>query len=293
VELGKPLRAASEGPIRGELWFTELHTPGAGFSLRVRRTLHSERTPFQEIALVETEDFGRVLILDGTIQLTELDEFIYHEMLVHVPMCAHPRPRRVLVIGGGDGGCVREALRHPGVEEVVLVEIDRAVLDCCRKYLPGVAGRLDDPRVEVRIEDGVKFLRRHRGAFDVIIVDSTDPVGMAGPLTREPFFRAAREALAPRGLYAAQSQGPVFEGGQMRRVARAARRVFRSASFYLAATPTYPGGLWSFLLAARGGRPPAARPPRRLPARERTRYYSPAVHRAAFALPPFVEEFVR
>ena len=129
--------------------------------MKVLRTLYSAKSAFQDITLVETEDFGRVLLLDGVIQTTERDEFIYHEMLAHVPMCAHPAPRNVLVIGGGDGGCVREALRHETVARVTLVEIDGMVVDCCREFLPSIAGKLDDPRVEIRIEDGVKFIEGH------------------------------------------------------------------------------------------------------------------------------------
>ena len=199
-------------PGKPATWFTEYHGPGTGITMKVLRTLYSAKSAFQEITLVETEDFGRVLLLDGVIQTTERDEFIYHEMLVHVPMCAHAEPKNVLVIGGGDGGCVREALRHETVARVTLVEIDGMVVDCCREFLPGIAGKLDDPRVEIRIEDGVKFIEGREKAFDVILVDSTDPVAMASPLTKTSFFRAAKRALAPGGLYAAQTQGPRVRG---------------------------------------------------------------------------------
>ncbi len=276
------------------MWFTEYHSPSTGITFRMKRTLFAGQSPFQRVAVVETEDFGRMLILDGTVQTTEKDEFVYHEMLVHVPLCAHPRPRRVLVVGGGDGGCLREVLRHPGVEEATLCEIDGMVVDCCLRFMPGVsAGAFDDPRARVRIEDGVKLVRRSRRAFDVIIVDSTDPVAMSSPLTRLSFFRAAREALAPGGLYAAQSQGPLFEARGMRRIAGAIRKAFPRVDFYLAGVPTYPGGVWSFALAAAGGKTPAARPPRPLPPGVETRYYSAEVHRAAFALPPYVREIIR
>jgi len=292
VELKKKTSASPAVLHQGEFWFTELHAPGTGITFRVRRVLHWARTPFQELALVETEDMGRALFLDGTVQFTERDEFFYHEMLVHVPLCIHPRPRRVLIVGGGDGGCVREALRHPEVEEVTLVEIDGEVVDACRKHIPSVSSKLDDPRVRVLIEDGVAFLKRNRGTFDVIIVDSTDPVGMASPLTQAPFFRTAREALTPQGLYVAQSQGPIFDGREIGRIARAARKVFRHARHFMAPTPTYPGGLWTYLLAARGPKDPAGLRPRPLPRGERTRYYSAEVHRAAFVLPPFVRDFL-
>ncbi|MEK6711134.1 MAG: polyamine aminopropyltransferase [Nitrospinota bacterium] len=291
--LKKPPSSSLEALHQGEFWFTELHAPGTGITFRVRRVLHWARTPFQELALVETEDMGRALFLDGTVQFTERDEFIYHEMLVHVPLCIHPRPRRVLIVGGGDGGCVREALLHPQVEEVTLVEIDGEVVEACRRHIPSVSSRLGDPRVRLLIQDGVKFMKENRGAFDVIIVDSTDPVGMASPLTQAPFFRTAQEALTPQGLYVAQSQGPLFDGREIARIARAARKVFRHAAHFLAPTPTYPGGLWSFLLATRGPKNPAALEPRPMPRGAKTRYYSTGVHKAAFVLPPFVQDFVR
>lgn len=283
----------SRPPDKGAFWFTEYHGPGTGLALKVRRTLFSARSAFQEIALVETEDFGRALVLDGAVQTTERDEFVYHEMLVHVPMCAHPGPRSVAVIGGGDGGCVREALRHETVERVTLVEIDAMVVNCCREFLPGIAGKLDDPRVEVRIEDGVKFIERRRGAFDVVLVDSTDPVAMAGPLTRTSFLRAAKRALAPRGLYAAQTQGPIFEARRMRSICKRVGKAFPGASFYLAGVPTYPGGVWSFALASKSGKKMSRVKPRTPGPRGKTHYYSPAVHEAAFTHPPYVEEILR
>ncbi|MBI3126805.1 MAG: polyamine aminopropyltransferase [Candidatus Tectomicrobia bacterium] len=286
--------SASLGVLhQGEFWFTELHAPGTGITFRVKRVLHWARTPFQELALVETEDMGRALFLDGTVQFTERDEFFYHEMLVHVPLSIHPRPRRVLIVGGGDGGCVREALLHPGVAEVTLVEIDGEVVEACREHIPSVSSKLGDPRVRVLIQDGVKFMKDNRGSFDVIIVDSTDPVGMASPLTQAPFFRTAMNALTSEGLYVAQSQGPVFDGKEIGRIARAARKVFRHAAHFMGPTPTYPGGHWTYLIGARGAKHPAGLKPRPLPRGTKTRYYSPEIHTAAFVLPPFVRDFIR
>ena len=292
MELTKAPFMPERPPEKPATWFTEYHGPGTGITMKVLRTLYSAKSAFQDITLVETEDFGRVLLLDGVIQTTERDEFIYHEMLVHVPMCSHPAPRNVLVIGGGDGGCVREALRHETVARVTLVEIDGMVVDCCREFLPGIAGKLDDPRVEIRIEDGVKFIEGREKAFDVILVDSTDPVAMASPLTKTSFFRAAKRALKPGGLYAAQTQGPVFEGHMMGRITRRIRRVFPGASTYLANVPTYPGGIWSFALAPKSGKADARAKPRALPLDEKTHYYSPEVHAAAFTHPPYVAEIL-
>lgn len=280
-------------PPDGARWFTEYQSPGCGLTLRVTDTLFSGKSDFQDIQIFNTEDYGRALVLDGAIQTTERDEFVYHEMIVHVPLCLHPKPKRVLIVGGGDGGCVREALRHPEVERVTLVEIDGMVVDLCRKYLPKISGKLGDPRVQVRIEDGVKFVRAHKNAFDVIIGDSTDPVNMASPLTRAPFFRAAKAALRPGGLYCCQSQGPLFEARGMRRVARTIRKVFPGAAHYLANVPTYPGGVWSFAVASRSGKRPGGMKPRPLPKGVKTRYYTAELHRAAFALPRYVQELLK
>lgn len=283
-----------ENPPAGRTWFTEYHSPQAGITFEVGRTLFDAKSDFQRVTIIETADYGRMLILDGAIQTTERDEFVYHEMLVHVPLCTHPQPRRVLIVGGGDGGCLREALRHPSVEEAVLCEIDGMVVEACRKHIPSIpGGALDDPRATVLIEDGVKYVKKNKRAFDVILVDSTDPVNMASPLTRESFFRAAREALRPGGIYAAQSQGPIFEGKGMRRISRTIRKVFPKVDYYLAGVPTYPGGVWAFALAAKDGTAPAKRKFRALPKSLEMRYYSADVHRAAFALPPFVQEILR
>ncbi|MBT3351736.1 MAG: polyamine aminopropyltransferase [Nitrospinaceae bacterium] len=274
------------------MWFTEYQSPGCGLTLRVKRSLFSGKSDFQDIQIFDTEDYGRMLVLDGAIQTTERDEFVYHEMIVHTPLCTHPNPKRVLIVGGGDGGCVREVLRHPEVEQVTLVEIDGMVVDLCREYLPKISGKLGDPRVEVRIEDGVKFVRNHKKAFDVIIVDSTDPVNMASPLTRVPFFRAAKEALRLGGLYCCQSQGPLFEARGMRRVARTIRKVFPDAAHYWAHVPTYPGGVWCFAIASKSGKRPERVEPRPLPKGVETRYYTSELHQAAFALPQYVQELL-
>src|SRR5690625_3349175 len=158
-----------------ELWFTEKQTPAVGLTCKIERTLVEERTPFQHLAILETEQFGRMLVLDGMVQTTELDEFVYHEMLAHVALSTHPRPERVAIIGGGDGGTVREVLRHPSVKEAVLVEIDGRVVEACREHLPSISGALDDPRVRVVVADGVRHVRDAKGEYDVILIDSTEP----------------------------------------------------------------------------------------------------------------------
>ncbi len=273
-----------------ELWFTERQTPDLSISLRVTRTLARETTPYQELLVVETPAFGRLLSLGGTIQLTERDEFFYHEMLAHVPLSAHPNPRRVLVIGGGDGGTVREVLRHEGVEHVDLVEIDEAVVRAARAFFPGVACGLDDPRVAVHYEDGMAFVARARGqSYDVVLVDSTDPVGPAVGLFRSPFYRSIANALGEGGIVAAQSESPLLHGELITSLAEQMRAAFASVSLYLCPMPTYPSGLWSFLAGSQTRPPSEPRPDAQLAG---TRYYTPAIHRGAFDLPPYAASLV-
>ncbi|HEX6971883.1 MAG TPA: polyamine aminopropyltransferase [Limnochordia bacterium] len=271
-----------------ELWFTEKQTPTMTLGLKVRRTVHEERTAYQHLAIVDTEGFGRVLVLDGAIQLTERHEFSYHEMIAHVPLCAHPEPRCVAVIGGGDGGAVREILKHPSVERVVHVEIDPAVVDAARRFLPEVSAALADPRVEFRFEDGLKHIAACRESYDVIVIDSTDPVGPAAGLFREEFYMDVAKALRPGGLAVAQTESPYVNADLIRAVWKRMRPHFSSTRLYLAAVPMYPTGLWSFTVGSLGPDPAI---PHHAP-QGPVRYYTPEVHRAAFVLPPFVAELL-
>lgn len=277
-----------------EFWFTEVHTPNFGIKVRVRQTLEVKRTTYQDLAVLDTVDFGRMLVLDGLIQTTEADEFIYHEMIAHVPMFAHPRPERVLVIGGGDGGVVREVLRHKAVEAVDHVEIDQAVTEACRRWLPTISEALDDPRVKQHFTDGVEFVRlaaeEKGGSYDVIIVDSTDPLGPAVGLFGPVFYDNARKALRPGGILNVQSESPWFMRPAMLRSFCGIRRSFPLARLYTAHVPTYSTYTWSFTLGSDVGDPATAKVPDPLPFD--TKYYTPAVHRAAFVLPAFLERLL-
>jgi len=278
-------------------WFAEPPIRGWQQRFQVRERLFVGDSPYQHVEVLDTVPFGRMLTLDGAAQTTEADEHVYHEMLVHVPLFQHPTPRRVLIIGGGDGGTLRRVLQHP-VALAVNVEIDELVVRAAREHLPGIsAGAFDDPRAQVIIGDGAHFLQETELRFDVILVDSTDPVGAAKALFSADFFRSARRALAPGGLYAMQSGSPLLQSAELAEVARALASVFPSVRTYLASIPAYPGVLWSFTLAARDGAlelPPQAELERRLAASGiQTGYYTPEVHRAAFALPAFVAALVR
>ncbi len=266
-----------------EFWFTERQTEDLGLSLRIRESLLVEQTPFQRLAVLDTYLYGRMLVLDGAVQTTERDEHIYHEMITHVPLMTHPGAREVLVIGGGDGGTVREIVKHPDVQRVRLVEIDDRVVAAARRFFPRLSQALDDPRAEVIIGDGAEHVRTVRNAYDVIIVDSTDPVGPAVKLFETDFYRAVHDALTPDGLFVAQSKSPYLDRDLIRTVLDSVRSLFPIALLYTAAIPTYPSGFWSFALGSKRHHPLAFDEGRA--EKLETRYYSPEIHRAAFVLP--------
>lgn len=272
-----------------EVWFTEKQTRDLSLGLRVTKTIAWEKTPYQELAVLETAQYGRMLVLDGAVQTTIADEFIYHEMIAHVPLFAHPDPRRVCIIGGGDGGALREVLRHSRVEEATLVEIDERVLAAARTHLPEISRALDDARAKVIVGDGIAHVHDNPNRYDVIIVDSTDPVGAAEGLFTEAFYRDVYRALADDGIVVAQSESPIVNSDLVARTFGRIQKSFPITKLYLAPIPTYPGGLWSFTAGSKKYDPAGLGVEKPL---FRTRYYTPAVHQAAFALPPFISESI-
>jgi len=272
-----------------ELWYTERQTAGVALSCKVARTLHSEQTPFQKLDVIETTEFGRMLVLDGMVQTTEADEFVYHEMIAHIALQTHPHPRRVAVIGGGDGGAVREVLKYRSVESVKLVEIDQRVVEASRTYLPTLSSGLSDPRVECLYVDGIQHIRQNKDAYDVILVDSTEPVGPAVGLFSQEFYKDCFESLTDGGILVAQTESPFFNRDVLGRAFRAIASVFPVSRLYLASVPTYPSGLWSFSMGSKGRDPLEVEPDLSGIA---TRYYTREIHRAAFQLPRFVQEIV-
>ncbi len=274
-----------------ELWFYEDQAKGLRIGLRTLQTYCKEKSAYQDICIMETEFYGRMLTLDGIVQTTEKDEFTYHEMLVHVPLVAHPNPESVLVIGGGDGGSIREILRHPSVKKATLVEIDEKVTAAAREYLPTLSSALSDPRVEMQFTDGIKFVAEHREAFDVIIVDSTDPIGAAVGLFKRDFYRNVYEALRPDGIFSAQTESPFIMPDVIRSVYADVSSVFPICKLYLGTVPTYPGVLWSFTVGSKQYDP--ALPDRSRAERVTGRYYNYDIHKSAFSLPTFVQELVR
>ncbi len=271
-----------------ELWFTEKQDDNFSISYRVRETLHVEQTPFQHLAVLDTVPFGRALVLDGIIQTSVVDEYIYHEMINQVPLNTHPNPKRVLIIGGGDGGSMREANKHPLVEKITQVEIDERVIAASRKYLPEMSCGFDAPNGEVVITDGVKFVAENKNTFDVIIIDSPDPIGPAVGLFSAEFYRSVGEALKDDGLFVAQTESPYFMPDFIADLNKTIGSIFPIARTYWGCVPTYPGSFWSFTMGSKKYDPLEVRP-EDIPDYP-TKYYTPAIHKAAFALPRFMEE---
>jgi spermidine synthase len=250
------------------------------------------------LIIFETPDFGRVMMLDGVVQLSTKDEFVYHEMMSHVPLFAHGRVAKALIVGGGDGGVLREALRHPGLESVTLCEIDRSVIDLCREHFPQVsAGAYDDPRTKIVIADGTKFVAETDERFDVIMIDSTDPIGPGAVLFTKEFYADCRRALADGGVLVSQNGIPFLQAGELKQSVGYFRELFEDAFAYLATTPSYFGGPMSFGWATDDGE---LRQHKRRKIERRyakagsfpTRYWRPDVQLAAFALPTYVRELV-
>ena len=279
-----------------DLWFSERHTPNVKFSIRVDRQLYCGQSEFQRIDVFESKEFGRFLTLDGYMMLTEKDEFIYHEMITHVPMAVHPTVRKVLVIGAGDRGVIRELTRYPSIDHIDLVEIDPLVLEVCRKYLPQTSCRLDDERVHIRFEDGLKYIRTRENEYDLIIVDSTDPFGPGEGLFTKEFYGNCFKALRDDGIMVNQHESPFYEedAAAMQRAHKRIVDSFPISRVYQAHIPTYPSGHWLFGFASK-----QYHPVHDLQAVTwnllglSTRYYTTRLHTGAFALPAYVEELLR
>jgi len=278
-----------------ELWFTENHTPDVKFSIRVDRQLYTGQSEYQRIDVFESREFGRFLTLDGYMMLTERDEFIYHEMITHVPMAVHPDAKNILVIGAGDGGVIRELCRYDSIVQIDMVEIDPMVVEVCKTYLPLTACSLDDERVKIFYEDGLKFVRTRESRYDLIIVDSTDPFGPGEGLFTKEFYGNCYKALKPDGIMVNQHESPFYPDDAIA-CQRAHKRIVESfplSRVYQAHIPTYPSGHWLFGFASKMYHPlkdlrTSGWQKRQL----KTRYYTTQLHRGAFMLPAYVEEML-
>ena len=262
-------------------------------SFSVDEIYFEQKTTHQHLIIFENARFGRVMALDGIVQTTEADEFIYHEMMTHVPILAHGEARRVLIVGGGDGGILREVARHDGVEHITMVEIDKAVVDMCREFLPNhSAGVFDDPRLDLVIADGAEFMAGDSGRYDVIIVDSTDPIGPGEVLFEKTFYGDCRRRLSERGVLVTQNGVAFMQPQEAASSMRAFDALFDDAHFYHAAVPTYIGGSMLFGWAATSGdlrlTPAETLQQRYEDSGIETRYYTPELHAGSFALPRYV-----
>lgn len=286
--------------IKRNTWFQELDQGiGAGVSVKTVKRLFQGLSDFQRVEIYQTEKWGNMLVLDGVVNTTEKDEFVYHEMISHVPLLSHPNPKKVLIIGGGDGGTVREVLRHNNLERVVMVEIDSMVIDACKKYLPGLSCALEDPKLELIVDDGIKYVLEAKDeTFDLIIVDSTDPSGPGEVLFTDEFYQNCQRVLTSNGLLVCQAQS--FSGSPQRFQEVYARynRIFGQDKVwaYLYNTPTYPTGCWTFSFCSKG----AVHPFRDLNeekivkfvGEQSLKYYNEEIHKGAFALPNYVRRMM-
>lgn len=275
------------------LWFTEQHTDDVRFSIHIKEQLYSGKSYYQQIEVFDSYEFGRVLVLDGYIMLTEKDEYIYHEMMVHVPMACNPDIRRVLVIGAGDGGTVRELCRYDSITQIDMVEIDEQVVRVCKEYLPQTACRLEDPRVHIYYEDGLKFVRRVEDTYDLIIVDSTDPFGPGEGLFTKEFYGNCFTALREHGILTNQHESTYYDSytSMVSRTHRRMRSVFPVAMVYQAHIPTYPSGHWLFGFASKNIHPVYDFKPEIWEQLGlETKYYNTQLHTGCFALPNTVRE---
>jgi spermidine synthase len=279
-------------------WFKEKLYKDVRQAYRVTDVLFHERSEHQDVVIFETPVYGRVLALDSIVQVTQNDEFVYHEMLTHMPILAHGKVKQVLIIGGGDGGILRECLRHKSVQRATMVEIDRYVVDMCLKYMPSIPQKaFSDKRTNLVITDGAKFVAETGDKYDIIIVDSTDPVGPGEVLFTEEFYKNCKRCLTPGGILVNQNGVPFMQGDEVTMTYRRRKRFFKDTGFYVAAIPSYYGGFMALGWATDNKKlrsvPIATLRKRFQTAKLKTKYYTPDIHTACFALPAFVQQHIR
>ena len=273
-----------------DLWIKEMQNENAAMTYKVKETLRTEKTKYQELAILDTYEFGRMLVLDGIVQTTIRDEYAYHEMITHVPLFTHGNPKKVLVVGGGDGGTIREILKHKSVEKAVLCEIDDRVVELSKKYLPEISSKLSDPRVEVFIGDGIKYVKEHKNEFDVAIIDSTDPIGAAEGLFSASFYKSVFDCLREDGIFTAQTESPFYSPEIVKKVYSDIKSVFPITKLYMGNVPTYPGVHWSFTMGSKKNDPEKT-DINSIPEFD-TKYYHKDLHKACFILPKYIKDLI-
>jgi len=280
-------------------WFSELSVLWAGqsLSLQVEKVLHQEKSKYQDVLILQTKSYGRVLVLDGVIQCTERDEFSYQEMIAFLPLASHPNPKKVLIIGGGDGGVAREVAKYPTVESIVQCEIDDRVIELSKKYLPFMASGFDSPKLTLHVGDGFEFMGKHQNEFDVIITDSSDPIGPAESLFQENYYRLVAAALRPGGILCSQGENMWYHAEIIRSMIGFCEGIFSTVNYAYTSIPTYPGGQIGFLLCSKDKNTVFEKPLRTFSDEElekmNMRYYSSPIHSAAFILPRFAHKSIK
>lgn len=272
---------------------TEWGNPRVGLSLTITKKLHEETTPYQHIEIVESEQYGRMLILDGVFQTSVKDEWCYHEMISHVPLMIHPHPEHVLIIGGGDGGVAREVCRHECVKQVDLCDIDGRVIELSKEYFPTISAALLDPpeKLRVHVGDGIAFAKSVKNFYDVILIDCSDPIGPGEGLFTREFYKSAFEALRKDGLIVQQSESPLVQQPLVRDIYAAMKDVFHIVRSYYSCVPIYPATLHSFMLASKKYDPLTAEITREAPSP--MKYYNKEIQKSCFALPNFYKEILK
>lgn len=277
------------------VWFTELHEGKSGLTFKVSRLVESLQSDFQRIDVIETEEYGKALVLYGSLMVAEGDTGAYNEMISHVPLLTHPDPKEVLVIGGGDGGCVTNVLKHPGVKRCTICEIDEKVIEICRRHFPKLTTGLDDPRCRIKIGDGKKFIETTDEKFDVIILDLSDPIGPAAELFQKSFHQSVYDRLNPDGIMVAQSESPLFNPETVRGMYGNLRDIFPIVEMYSCLMPIYPSSFWSFAFCSKKYHPLKDFQADRYAQTDLStcNYYNDEIHKGSFALPQYVRELLK
>ena len=278
-----------------ELWFTEMHNENSKSSMKVKEHLVSIQSPFQKIDVLDTYEYGKVLVIDGFTMLTEKDEFIYHEMIVHVPMAVNPNIKKVLLVGAGDGGALRELIRYSSIESIDFVEIDEKVVETSKKYFPFLNSGFEDERISTYYVDGVKFIQGKENLYDLIIIDSTDPIGPGEGLFTEEFYNNCYKALNENGILVNQSESAYFHEDrlELKRALSKLKKTFPIATVYQANIPTYPSGNWLFGFASKKYDPIQDHKPEEWKNFSiETKYYNENLHKGAFYLPNYILKII-
>jgi len=273
-----------------EIWIEEKLEINKGRTLKIKitKSLEKVKSKFQEIEVVDSDAFGKILLINGIIMVTESDEFCYHEMIAHVPLCVHPKAQKVLVIGGGDGGTVREILKHDNIKEIEICEIDEKVIEVSKKHFPYLANSFDDPKVKIFCEDGNKFIKAHKNEYDIIIVDSSDPIGPAEVLFRREFYEAMYQALKHDGIVVTQAESFFYHRKIIKSLFSFIKKIYPISEYYYTLVPTYPSGVIGFMFCSKKYHPINDFNETEALKLTDLKYYNKEVHKASFALPNFI-----